>query len=64
MSGPASFKRGAVLAALNIAFRAACRGGLTASVDRCCAQRSSKFRPGRRNGRSAEQRNGMTAPGR
>ena len=46
MNGPASFKRSAVLAAVNTAFRAACRGGLAASVDRRCAQRSSWMQAG------------------
>ena len=46
---PGFINDGAVLAAINAAFRAACGGGLTASVDRRCARRLPKLRPGRRN---------------
>ena len=46
---PGFINDGAVLAAVNAAFRAACGGGLTASVDRRCARRLPKLRPGRRN---------------
>ena len=46
---PSFINDGAVLAAINAAFRAACGGGLTASVDRRCARRLPKLRPGRRN---------------
>ena len=38
-----------MLAAVNAAFRATCGGGLAASVDRRCARRLPKLRPGRRN---------------
>ena len=43
---PGPLNPGAVLAAVNTAFRAACRGGLAASVDCHCAQRLSGSRPG------------------
>jgi hypothetical protein len=46
---PGFINDGAVLATVNAAFRAACGGGLTASVDRRCARRLPKLRPGRRN---------------
>jgi len=46
---PGFINDGAVLAAINAAFRAAYGGGLTASVDRRCARRLPKLRPGRRN---------------
>ena len=46
---PGFINDGAVLAAVNAAFRAACGGGLTASVDRRCARRLPELRPGRRN---------------
>ncbi len=46
---PSFCNDGAVLAAVNAAFRAACGGGLAASVDRRCARRHSEVKPGRRN---------------
>ena len=39
MSGPGFCNDGAVLAAVNAAFRAACGGGLAASADCRCARR-------------------------
>jgi hypothetical protein len=49
MSGPVMLNSGAVLAAVNTAFRAARGGGLAASVDRHGARRFLGVRPGRRN---------------
>ena len=49
---PGTLHPGAVLAAVNTAFRAACRGGPSARVDCHCAQRLSGSRPGRRKGHS------------
>jgi len=46
---PSFIHDGAVLEAVNAACRAACGGSLTASVDRHCARRLPKLRPGRRN---------------
>jgi hypothetical protein len=50
MSGPVYANPGAVLRPVKAAFRAACGGGLAASLDRPCARRLSGDRPGRRNG--------------
>ena len=49
MSGPVNANPGAVLRPVKAAFRAACRGGLKASLDRPCAPRLAGVRPGQRN---------------